>query len=149
MASVHEIRPPILSGTSEPPPIFDGTTRLYITYSCPFAQRGLQEKIKLVPFDLQNMPSWYKEKVHPEGKVPSLEHDGKILVESIDLIKYIDANFEGPSLYPNDPAKKEFGEELIKYVDTFTKDTFGSFKGDPVTKTSSAYDYLENALGKY
>ncbi|XLR68678.1 hypothetical protein HN51_015730 [Arachis hypogaea] len=155
--SVQEIRPPTLSATSDPPPIFDGTTRLYISYSCPFAQRvwitrnykGLQEKIKLVPIDLQNKPAWYKEKVHPEGKVPSLEHDGKILVESIDLIKYIDVNFEGPSLYPNDPTKKEFGEELIKYVDIFTKEMFGSFKGDPVTQTSATYDYLENALGKY
>ncbi|XP_027350312.1 glutathione S-transferase L3-like [Abrus precatorius] len=156
-AGVVEIRPPTLSGTSEPPPLFDGTTRLYLSYSCPFAQRvwitrnhkELQDKIKLVPIDLMNKPAWYKEKVHPEGKVPSLEHNGKVLVESIDLIKYVDANFEGPSLFPHDSVKKELGEELIKYVDTFTKDVFGSFKGDPITQTSASFDYLENALGKY
>ncbi|XP_045796272.1 glutathione S-transferase L3-like [Trifolium pratense] len=156
-AGVFEVRPPTIAPTSEPPPLFDGTTRLYMSYSCPFAQRvwitrnykGLQDKIKLVPIDLQNKPAWYKEKVHPENKVPSLEHDGKVLAESIDLIKYVDANFEGPSLVPNDPTKKEFGEELIKYVDTFVKDVFGSFKGDPVTQTSASFDYLENALGKF
>jgi glutathione S-transferase len=38
--------------------------------------------------------------------VPSLEHDGKVLAESIDLIKYVDANFEGPSLVPNVRKKK-------------------------------------------
>ncbi|KAJ1443869.1 Thioredoxin-like superfamily [Sesbania bispinosa] len=155
--AVQEIRPPTLSPTSEPPPIFDGTTRLYMSYSCPFAQRvwitrnhkGLQDKIRLVPIDLQNKPAWYKEKVHPENKVPSLEHDGKVLAESIDLIKYLDATFDGPSLMPDDPAKKEYGEELIKYVDTFTKDLFGSFRGDPITQTSASFDYVENALGKF
>jgi glutathione S-transferase len=38
--------------------------------------------------------------------VPSLEHNGKVLAESIDLIKYVDANFEGPSLVPNVRKKK-------------------------------------------
>ncbi|RHN79850.1 putative glutathione transferase [Medicago truncatula] len=92
--------------------------RLYTSYSCPFAQRvwitrnykGLQDQIQLVPFDLQNRPAWYKEKVYPENKVPSLEHNGKVLGESLDLIKYVDANFEGTPLFPNDPAKKELGE---------------------------------------
>ncbi|KAB1223931.1 Glutathione S-transferase L1 [Morella rubra] len=113
---------------------------LYISYTCPFAQRvwitrnykGLQEKIELVPINLQNRPAWYKEKLYPENKVPSLEHNGKIIGESLDLIKYVDSNFEGPSLLPNDPAKREFAEELIAYTDTFNKTVFTSFKGDPV-----------------
>lgn len=32
-------------------------------------EQGLQDKIQLVPFDLQNRPAWYKEKVYPENKV--------------------------------------------------------------------------------
>ncbi|GMI71357.1 hypothetical protein HRI_000805000 [Hibiscus trionum] len=81
-----------------------------MTYTCPFAQRvwwitknfkGLQDKIKLVPLNLQNRHAWYKEKVYPANKVPSLEHNGKVMGESIDLIKYVDTNFEGPSLLPN------------------------------------------------
>ncbi|KAI4300208.1 hypothetical protein L6164_033609 [Bauhinia variegata] len=150
--------PPSLTSNSEPPPIFDGTTRLYTSYICPFAQRvwitrnykGLQDKIKLVPIDLQDRPAWYKEKVYPENKVPALEHNGKILGESLDLIKYVDANFEGPSLVPSDPAKQEFSERLISYVDTFTKELFTSLKGgEPVQLASPAFDYLENALGKF
>ncbi|CAJ1968430.1 unnamed protein product [Sphenostylis stenocarpa] len=153
----HAVLPPPLTSTSDPPPLFDGTTRLYISYSCPFAQRvwitrnykGLQDKIKLVPIDLQNRPTWYKEKVYPENKVPSLEHNGKVLGESLDLIKYVDVNFEGTPLFPSDPAKKEFGEELISHVDTFTKDLFISLKGDAVQQASPAFEYLENALGKF
>jgi len=32
--------------------------------------------------------------------VPALEHNGKILGESLDLIKYVDASFEGTPLFP-------------------------------------------------
>ncbi|XP_058746846.1 glutathione S-transferase L3-like [Vicia villosa] len=151
------IRPPPLSSTSEQPPLFDGTTRLYTSYICPFAQRvwiarnykGLQDKIQLVPFDLQNRPAWYKEKVYPENKVPSLEHNGKILGESLDLIKYLDANFEGTPLFPTDPAKKEFGEQLLSQVDTFVKDFFNALRGDTVQQSHPAFGFLENALGKF
>jgi hypothetical protein len=82
---------------------------LYTYFPCPFAQRvwisrnykGLQDKIKLVPIDLRNRPAWYKEKVYPENKVPSLEHNNKITGESLVLLKYLEDNFEGPKLLPN------------------------------------------------
>ncbi|KAJ7977033.1 Glutathione S-transferase [Quillaja saponaria] len=155
--SVKEILPASLDSTASLPPLFDGTTRLYTNYTCPYAQRtwiirnykGLQDKIKLVPINLQDRPAWYKEKVYSGNKVPALEHNGKVLGESLDLIKYIDANFEGPSLFPTDPAKKEYGEQLLTHVDTFTKDVFTSFKGDPVKEAGPAFDYLENALQKF
>ena len=68
--------------------------------------------------------------------------------ESLDLVKYIDSNFEGPSLLPDvrhtldcdpcnacssfagslmsefssqDPAKKQFAEELLAFTDAFNK----------------------------
>lgn len=34
-------------------------------------------------------------------QVPSLEHNNEIKGESLDLLKYIDSNFEGPSLTPD------------------------------------------------
>ncbi|RDX61769.1 Glutathione S-transferase L3, partial [Mucuna pruriens] len=152
-----DVRPPALTSISEPLPFFDGTTRLYICYLCPYAQRawitrnckGVQDKIELIPIDLKNRPSWYKEKVYPQNKVPSLEHNGKVFGESLDLIRYIDANFEGAPLFPSDPAKREFGEQMISHVNTFTSGIYSSFKGDTVQQTSAAFDYLENALGKF
>jgi hypothetical protein len=33
-------------------------------------------------------------------QVPSLEHNNEVRGESLDLIKYIDTHFEGPSLFP-------------------------------------------------
>ena len=151
------VLPPVLDSTSDPPPLFDGTTRLYIAYSSPFPQRvwitrnykGLHDKIKLVPINLGNKPAWYKEKVYPGSKVPSLEHNGKVIGESLNLIKYVDSNFEGPSLWPEDASKKKFGEELLVHVDTFTGAVYSSFKSDPVKEVGSHFDYLENSLKKF
>ncbi|XP_061964439.1 glutathione S-transferase L3-like [Populus nigra] len=155
--SVPEKLAPPLDATAEQPPLFDGTTKLYTCYTCPFAQRvwitrnfkGLQDEIKLVPLILQNRPAWYPEKVYPPNKVPSLEHNGKITGESLDLIKYLESNFEGPSLLPKDPAKKEFAEELFSYTDKFNGTVYTAFKGDLAKEAGPAFDHLENALLKF
>ncbi|MCI05183.1 glutathione S-transferase L2 chloroplastic-like, partial [Trifolium medium] len=112
-------------------------------------KQGLQDKIELVPIDLQDRPSWYKDKVYPANKVPSLEHNNEVRGESLDLIKYIDTHFEGPSLFPNVPDDKEFAEELLSYTDTFYKTVVSSFKGGDVTEAGTAFDYLETVLSKY
>ncbi|KAL5725737.1 glutathione transferase [Ranunculus cassubicifolius] len=119
-------------------------SRLFIRWNT-----GLQKEIKLVPLDLQNRPAWYKEEVYPLNKVPALEHKNKIIGESLDLIKYLDSNFDGPSLYPKDAAKKEFVDELLNHTDTFTENAAKAFKGEPGTDIGSPFDYLENKLSKY
>ncbi|CAI0471620.1 unnamed protein product [Linum tenue] len=156
-ATVLENLPPSLDSTAEQPPLFDGTTRLYTAYICPYAQRvwitrnfkGLQNEIKLVPLNLQDRPAWYKEKVYPPNKVPALEHNGKIIGESLDLVKYLDANFEGPSITPDDPAKKQFADELLSYSDTFVGSVFSSFKGDVANEVDPVFDFLENSLSRF
>ncbi|XP_054786372.1 protein IN2-1 homolog B-like isoform X1 [Prosopis cineraria] len=180
-ASVQEALPPALASTSAPPNLFDGTTRLYISYTCPYAQRvwitrnckGLQDKIQLVPIDLDDRPAWYKEKVYPPNKVPALEHNNEVRGESLDLMKYIDNDFEGPSLLPDDSTKREFAEDLLSYTGTFYKTVVSSFKEDvnvteagnvaisvflvflwliitkPHNATGTAFDYIESALSKF
>ncbi|KAK4578974.1 hypothetical protein RGQ29_028868 [Quercus rubra] len=154
--TVNEVLPPPLDSTSEPPQFLDGTTRLYISYTCPFAQRvwitrnckGLQDKIKLVILDRENRPAWYKEKINSADKVPTLEHNNEFKGESLDLIKYIDSHFEGPSLFPHDLEKKEFAEELLSYTHTFNKAVFSSFERDG-NEAGAAFDYIETALSKF
>ncbi|KAI8556436.1 hypothetical protein RHMOL_Rhmol05G0253300 [Rhododendron molle] len=84
-----------------------------------------------------------------ELQVPSLEHNNKVIGESLDLLKYLEDNFEGPKLLPNDPSKQQFAEELLEYTDTFNKTMFTSVKGDLVKEAGSAFDYLETALNKF
>jgi len=127
--------------------------------TCPYAQRvwsarnikGLSQ-IQIIPIDLQDRPAWYKEKVYPGNKVPSLEHNGKVTGESLDLLQYLEDNFVGPKLFPTDPAKIEAANELLKYTDTFSKGGFVPLtKPEPeaAKEAGLAFDYLENALGKF
>ncbi|KAK4578975.1 hypothetical protein RGQ29_028868 [Quercus rubra] len=125
--TVNEVLPPPLDSTSEPPQFLDGTTRLYISYTCPFAQRV-----------------W----ITRNCKVPTLEHNNEFKGESLDLIKYIDSHFEGPSLFPHDLEKKEFAEELLSYTHTFNKAVFSSFERDG-NEAGAAFDYIETALSKF
>ncbi|XP_008793678.2 protein IN2-1 homolog B-like [Phoenix dactylifera] len=158
-ACAKEVLPPSLDSTSEPPALFDGTTRLYTSYICPFAQRtwiarnykGLQDKIKLVPIDLSNRPAWYKEKVYPLNKVPALEHNNEVKGESLDLLKYIDSHFEGPSLLPSDPVKQQFAEEMLAYSDEFNKIMYTALrsKGGVGDEAVAAFDKIEGALSKF
>ncbi|CAN6320432.1 unnamed protein product [Urochloa humidicola] len=129
-----------------------------MSYVCPYAQRawitrnynGLQEEIKLVPLDMAGKPAWYK-KVYPQNEVPSLEHNKKIIGESLDLIKYIDSNFDGPKLIANDPEKQRFAEELLGYSDAFNRAMLDGLrsKGPVTAEAVAALDKIDSSLSKF
>ncbi|KAK7859496.1 glutathione s-transferase l3 [Quercus suber] len=114
-ATVNEHLPTPLDATSEQPPLFDGTTRLYTNYACPFAQRvwitrnykGLHDKIKLVPIDLQNRPAWYKEKVYHENR--------RSLIPLIN--KTIHKSFKGDTVKEAGPDFDHLENALHKFDD--------------------------------
>ncbi|KAI5058210.1 hypothetical protein GOP47_0026380 [Adiantum capillus-veneris] len=147
---------------SDPPNLFDGTTRLYVSVTCPYAQRtwsvrnykGL-DNIELVAIDLLDKPKWYLEKVYPLGKVPSLEHNGKVKGESLDLMEYIDKNFKEPSLYPKGSSKEDATKELLAFSDKVIKQVFSAFRNKDADAVyaeehiSPVLDHLEAALGKF
>ncbi|KAJ7553351.1 hypothetical protein O6H91_06G094500 [Diphasiastrum complanatum] len=131
---VAQIAGPIYDSKSEPPTLFDGTTRLYISSKCPYAQRV-----------------W----IAKNYKVPSLEHNGRVLGESLDLLNYFEEKFDGPPIWPKDDTKNEVARELIEYVDTFNKTGFVALSRKDATPTTieetfgPALDKLEAALEKY
>ncbi|KAH8968577.1 hypothetical protein BDL97_03G134300 [Sphagnum fallax] len=168
--------PQLLDSKSECPPLFDGTTRLYYFPASPASQcvqialnyKGLDE-IECVPINIFDKPPWYKEKVYHVGKVPALEHNGKVKGESLDLLVYLDQEFGGPTITPTvcmspiyvffivktfEEEKKEATAELLKYRDSFyaawTK-ALGFNNGAPATVIDVApmLDHLENVLKKY
>uniref|UniRef100_A0ACD5XKB2 Uncharacterized protein n=1 Tax=Avena sativa TaxID=4498 RepID=A0ACD5XKB2_AVESA len=158
-AFAEEALPPTLTPASEQPPLQHGATaRLYMSYSCPYAQRtwiarnckGLQGKIMLVPIDVADKPAWYK-KIYPKNKIPCLEHNNKVIGESLDVIKYMDSNFEGPKLFPDDSEKQRFAEELLAYSDTFNRAMLSSLtsKGGVTAEAVAALDKIEDSLSKF
>ncbi|KMT17564.1 hypothetical protein BVRB_2g036650 isoform A [Beta vulgaris subsp. vulgaris] len=84
------------------------------------------------------------------SQVPSLEYNNEVRGESLDLIKFIDSHFEGPSLFPSDSAKQDFAGVLFSYAGSFHKAATASFKEEKINaETGVAFDYIEEALSKF
>lgn len=66
------------------------------------AEKGLEwesHHIDLAKFE--QLEPWYVA-LNPNGVVPTLDHDGKILIESVYIIEYLDEVFPETSLRPDD-----------------------------------------------
>jgi len=57
--------------------------------------------------------------INPKGVVPVLIHDGQTIVESNDIICYVDQNFDGPVLSPQSSADGEYLEDSLKRSSDF------------------------------
>lgn len=65
---------------------------------------------------MENVSNWYQS-IHPQGYVPAFVHDGKLVTESIDIIRYIDATFSGGSLSgPSNGCHRQL-EEWLTWAD--------------------------------
>ncbi|MEP1143283.1 MAG: glutathione S-transferase family protein [Henriciella sp.] len=68
--------------------------------------------------------------INPNGVVPTLVHDGVVIIESQDIIDYLDKTFAQPPLRPTGPAHlqamqdwmKRSGEIHVKAVKTYIYD---------------------------
>ena len=54
---------------------------------------------------IEQTEPWYV-KMNPTGVVPTIDHDGQIVIESNLIIEYLDDRFPGPSLSPEDPFER-------------------------------------------
>lgn len=51
----------------------------------------------------KHITPWYMG-INPRGLVPTLVHDGKVIIESNDILEYLEAQFPDPALMPADKA---------------------------------------------
>lgn len=112
-----------MTAGSPAPALFDGTTRLYHARACPFAQRVViavnyksLSHIELVEISLRSKPEWFAARVYPPGKVPALEHGGKVVGESLDLLLLMDELFkgQGEDIVPQDPYLSTAASVLVQ-----------------------------------
>jgi maleylacetoacetate isomerase len=67
--------------------------------------KGLE--YEYIPVSLEGgAPDSYREEINPQALIPSLVIDGKIVTQSTALIEFIEENFDGPSLLPDDPIAR-------------------------------------------
>jgi len=68
----------------------------------------------------ENASEWYQA-IHPDGVVPALVDDGRLFVESVDIIDYLGHKQGSNRLTPAEPARKEAMYTLMKRADQAQK----------------------------
>jgi glutathione S-transferase len=58
-------------------------------------------------------------KLNPNEVVPTLIHDGKVLIESTLIIEYLDEAFPNPPLMPADPVLRHQARLFMKKIDDY------------------------------
>jgi len=52
--------------------------------------------------------------IQPNMVVPALVHDGVLHIESMDIVKYVDDNWPGEKLIPEDPERLTLSDSLVQ-----------------------------------
>jgi len=95
-----------------------------------FPHSTCSQKVRLVlwekelPFEIQNVDhksreqtsDWYL-KLNPNGVVPTLEHDGNIIVDSSVIIEYLDEVLPNKPLTPSNPVKRAQMRKWMRYFE--------------------------------
>ena len=106
--------------------------KLYALRISPFCKRVFATlEHKKVAHDLVEIDITKKERpaefnrVSPYGKVPCLEHDGRVLFESTVINEYLEEVAPEPHLMPADPGERAYARCWIKYSDSQVADLEG------------------------
>jgi glutathione S-transferase len=68
------------------------------------------------PVSLLASRGWYRT-VNPVGKVPAIEHDGKVIVDSTTIAHYLEEHFPAPALLPSDVKERALANMLEDWAD--------------------------------
>jgi glutathione S-transferase len=78
------------------------------------AQPFAEEKLDLLAGD-QLKPEYLA--LNPNGVVPTLDHDGQIVIDSSVIIEYLDEVVPEQSFTPRDPVKRAEMRSLMRFID--------------------------------
>ena len=80
-------------------------------------EKGLDWTSHIFDLDkMENVSAAYH-KIHPKGYVPALVHDGKLVTESVNIIRYIDRVFPQPQLLPAIEDERSMIDECLRIAD--------------------------------
>ncbi|MCX7979284.1 MAG: glutathione S-transferase N-terminal domain-containing protein, partial [Bdellovibrionaceae bacterium] len=60
-------------------------------------------------------------RLNPQGEVPTLIHDGKIISQSVAIIEYLDEVFPNPPIFPKNPALRAQVRQFNENINSFNK----------------------------
>jgi len=83
-------------------------------------EKGLTfNRRQLNPAAFEHHEEWFK-RINPNGQVPALDHDGRIVTESTVICEYLEDAFpEAPRLRPDDPYVRAQMRIWTKWVDEY------------------------------
>ena len=56
-------------------------------------------------------------KLNPNGLVPTLVHDGAVILDSSVIMEYLDEIFPEPSMVPSDPVARAHMRKWLRYME--------------------------------
>jgi GSH-dependent disulfide-bond oxidoreductase len=83
------------------------------------AEKGVEYQshyLDLLNFD-QHKPEYLK--INPDGTIPAMVHDEKVLTESTPMMEYVDDTFDGPLLRPTDPKDRWRMRWWMRFFDAY------------------------------
>lgn len=115
--------------------------KLYNVDMSPYASRAriaIYAKnlpVEIVPAPGGTSSSEYKQ-LNPIGKVPALEVDGQVIIESEVIVEYLEDRFPTPSLRPADPLARARMRTLSRFADLYLAPPIGALFGqmNPATR---------------
>lgn len=90
------------------------TQKVYLT----LAEKGVSYERRLVNIGppMENYEPWYA-RLNPNMVIPTIDHDGAIVCDSAVIIRYIDDNFDGPRLVPEDSQERALVLRWVERID--------------------------------
>lgn len=115
--------------------------KLYNLSLSPYASRvRIAIYAKNLPIEIVSAPggtgSAEFKKINPLGKVPALEVDGQVVIESEVIVEYLEDRFPTPSLRPADPLARARMRALSRFADLYLATPLGALFGqmNPATR---------------
>lgn len=81
-----------------------------------FANKGVPYEPIEIDISRSERPADFN-KVSPFGKVPVLVHEGRVILESANIVQYIDEVWPAPAMMPADPLGRAYARQWIQYAD--------------------------------
>ena len=93
------------------------------------AHKGLDEEVESVWIDYQDRSPVVA--VSGQGLVPVIEHDGKVVADSLAILGYLEEVVPEPPLFPPDPARRAEVELFLDWFDRVWKVAPNAIEADP------------------
>ncbi len=82
-------------------------------------EKGVEHSLEEVDVFAEEGPPAEHLRRHPFGRIPAFRHDDFELYETAAIVRYIDDEFAGPSLTPDEPRSRARMNQIVGILDSY------------------------------